>query len=169
MTYGSYKSPQVCNLFWEIPGVYYLWNESILWGQWPDVVYLPHQGEFCRPWFSWSLVSCESLHHVSPLAVEALPSNSPLHMLPVQRHKFNTKRTEVRILVNICRCSIKKLFYQIEQSIGYKYWSLRIHLGLTWCHVCNIFTKPCKNGHLELNSPFCKLLRRHYNQSFADV
>ena len=41
------------------------------------------------------------LQHVSPLAMEALPNNIPLHMLPIQRHKFNIKRTEVRIHVNI--------------------------------------------------------------------
>ena len=29
-------------------------------GQRPGMVYLPPpQGEFCRPWFSWSLMSCE--------------------------------------------------------------------------------------------------------------
>ena len=50
------------------------------------------------------------LQHISPLAMEALPSNSPLHMLPVQRHKFNIKRTEVRIHVNICRSSIRSYF-----------------------------------------------------------
>ena len=43
------------------------------------------------------------LQHVSPLAMVALPSKSPLHMLPIQRHKFNITRTEVRIHVNKCR------------------------------------------------------------------
>ena len=126
-------------------------------GQWPDMVYFPHQGEFCRPWFLEASCLASFWQYVSLLAMEALPSNSPLHMLPTQRHKFNIKRTEVRIHVNICRCSIKKIFYLIVQSISYKYWPLRIHLGLTWCHAYNIFIKPCKNGYLKLNSSFCKL------------
>ena len=99
------------------------------------------------------------LQHVSPLAMEALPSNIPLHMLPIQRHKCNIKKTEVRIHVNICKCSIKSYFL---------YWPLRIHLGLTLCHVCNIFTKPCKNGHLMLNSPVCKLFYCHYSRHLQE-
>ena len=65
------------------------------------------QGNFVDHDFLEASCLASFLQHVSLLAVEALPSNSPLHMLPIQRHKFNIKRTEVRIHVNICRCSIK--------------------------------------------------------------
>ena len=56
------------------------------------------------------------LQHVSPLAMEALTSNSPLHMLSIQRHKFNIKITEVRIHVYICKCSIKVIFFSNRAS-----------------------------------------------------
>ena len=81
----------------------------------------PPEGNFVDHDFREASCLASSLQHVSPLAMEALPSNSLLHMLPIQRDRFNIKRTEVRIHVNICRCSIKKLFYLIEQSISYKY------------------------------------------------
>ena len=138
-------------------------------GQWPDMLYLPPRGNFVDHDFLEAPCLASFLQHVSSLAMEALPSNSPLHMLSIQRHKFNIKRTEVRIHVTICRCSIKSYFYLIEQSISYKYWPLRIHLGLTWCHECNIFSKPCKNGHPKLNSPFCKLFCCHFSQTFARI
>ena len=52
-------------------------------GHWPDMVYpTPPQGEFCRPWFSWSLTFYKFVQHVSPLAIVALMSNSPL---PIQK------------------------------------------------------------------------------------
>ena len=70
----------------------------------------PHRGNFVDHDFLEASCLASFLQHVSPLAMEALPSNSPLHMLPIQRHKFNIKRTEVRIHVNICRCSIKSYF-----------------------------------------------------------
>ena len=79
-------------------------------GQRPDMVYLPPRGNFVDHDFLEASCLASFLQHVSPLAMEALPSNSPLHMLPIQRHKFNIKRTEVRIHVNICRCSIKSYF-----------------------------------------------------------
>ena len=81
-------------------------------GQWPDMVYLPPTptGNFVDHDFLEASCLASFLQHVSPLAMEALPSNSPLHMLLIQRHKFNIKRTEVRINVNICRCSIKSYF-----------------------------------------------------------
>ena len=79
-------------------------------GQRPDMVYLPPRGNFVDDDFLEASCLASFLQHVSPLAMEALPSNSPLHMLPIQRHKFNIKRTEVRIHVNICRCSIKSYF-----------------------------------------------------------
>ena len=79
------------------------------------MVYLsPPRGDFVDHDFLEASCLASFLQHVSPLAMEALPSNSPLHMLPIQRHKFNIKRTEVRI-------KYKKLFYLIEQSISYKY------------------------------------------------
>ena len=75
------------------------------------MVYLPPpRGNFVDHDFLEASCLVSFLQHVSPLAMEALPSNSPLHMLPIQRHKFNFKRTEVRIHVNICRCSIKSYF-----------------------------------------------------------
>ena len=75
------------------------------------MVYLPPpRGNFVDHDFLKASCLASFLQHVSPLAMEALPSNSPLHMLPIQRHKFNIKRTEVRIHVNICRCSIKSYF-----------------------------------------------------------
>ena len=75
------------------------------------MVYLPPtRGNFIDHDFLEASCLAGSLQHVSPLAMEALPSNSPLHMLPIQRHKSNIKRTEVRISVNICRCSIKCYF-----------------------------------------------------------
>ena len=70
----------------------------------------PPRGNFVDHDFLEASCLASFLQHVSPLAMEALPSNSPLHMLPIQRHKFNIKRTEVRIHVNICRCSIKSYF-----------------------------------------------------------
>ena len=70
----------------------------------------PPRGNFIDHDFLEALCLASFLQHVSSLAMEALPSNSPLHMLPIQRHKFNIKRTEVRIHVNICRCSIKNYF-----------------------------------------------------------
>ena len=82
-------------------------------GQWPDMVYLPlphPRGNFVDHDFLEASCLASFLQHVSPLAMEALPSNSPLHMLSIQRHKFNIKRTEVRIYVTICRCSIKSYF-----------------------------------------------------------
>ena len=72
----------------------------------------PHRGNFVDHDFLEASCLASFLQHVSPLAMEALPSNSPLHMLPIQRHKFNIKRTEVRIHVNICRCSIKSYFIE---------------------------------------------------------
>ena len=74
------------------------------------MVYLPPRGNFVDHDFLEASCLASFLQHVSPLAMEALPSNSPLHMFPIQRHKFNIKRTEVRIHVNICRCSIKSYF-----------------------------------------------------------
>ena len=71
------------------------------------MVFLPSRGDFVDHDFLEASCLAGFLQHVSPLAMEALPSNSPLHMLPIQRHKFNIKRTGVRIHVNICRCSIK--------------------------------------------------------------
>ena len=79
-------------------------------GQRPDMVYLPPRGNFVDHDFLEASCLASFLQHVSPLAMEALPSNRPLLMLPIQRHKFNIKRTEVRIHVNICRCSIKSYF-----------------------------------------------------------
>ena len=79
-------------------------------GQRPDMVYLPSRGNFVDHDFLEASCLASFLQHVSPLAMEALPSNSPLHMLPIQRHKFNIEGTEVRIHVNICRCSIKSYF-----------------------------------------------------------
>ena len=80
-------------------------------GQRPDMVYLPPpRGNFVDHGFLDASCLASFLQHVSPLAMEALPSNSPLHMLPIQKHKFNIKRTEDRIHVNICRCSIKSYF-----------------------------------------------------------
>ena len=71
----------------------------------------PHpKGNFVDHDFLEASCLASFLQHVSPLAMEMLPSNSPLHMLPIQRHKFNIKRTEVRIHVNMCRCSIKIYF-----------------------------------------------------------
>ena len=70
----------------------------------------PPRGNFVDHDFLEASCLARFLQHVSPLAMEALPSNSPLHMLPIQRHKFNIKRTEDRINVNICRCSIKSCF-----------------------------------------------------------
>ena len=70
----------------------------------------PPRGNFVDHDFLEASCLASFLQHVSPLAMEALPSNSPLHMLAIQRHKFNIKRTEVRIHVNICRCSIKSYF-----------------------------------------------------------
>ena len=69
-----------------------------------------HRGNFVDQDFLEASCLASFLQHVSPLAMVALPSNSPLHMLPIQRHKFNIKRTEVRIHVNICRRSIKIYF-----------------------------------------------------------
>ena len=82
----------------------------VLVGQRSDMVYLPHRGNFVDHDFLEASCLASFLQHVSPLAMETLPSNSPLHMLPSQRHKFNIKRTEVRIHVNICTCSIKSYF-----------------------------------------------------------
>ena len=80
-------------------------------GQWPDMIYLrPPRGNFADHDFLEASCLASFLKHVSPLAMEALPSNSPLHMLPIQRHKFYFKRTDVRIHVNICRCSIISYF-----------------------------------------------------------
>ena len=70
----------------------------------------PPRGNFVDHNFLEASCLASFLQHVSPLAMEALPINSPLHMLPMQRHKFNIKRTEVRIHINICRCSIKCYF-----------------------------------------------------------
>ena len=70
----------------------------------------PPRGNFVDHGFLEASCLASFLQHVSPLAMEALPSNSPLHMLPIQKHKFNIKRTEDRIHVNICRCSIKSYF-----------------------------------------------------------
>ena len=67
----------------------------------------PPNGDFVDHDFLEASCLASVLQHVGPLAMEALPSNIPLHMLPIQRHKFNIKRTEVRIHVNMCRCSIK--------------------------------------------------------------
>ena len=59
-------------------------------GMWPDIVYLPQRGNFVDHDFLEALcLASFFLQPVSPLAMEALPSNSPLHMLPIQRHKFN--------------------------------------------------------------------------------
>ena len=57
------------------------------------MVYLPHpRGNFVdHDFLEASFFFFFFLQHVSPLAIEALPSNSPLHMLPIQRHKFVTK------------------------------------------------------------------------------
>ena len=79
-----------------------------LLGQKPDMVYLPHRRNFVDHDFLEAPCLASFLQHVSSLAMEALPSNSPLHMLPIQRHNFNFKRT-VRIHVNMCRCSIKNI------------------------------------------------------------
>ena len=81
-----------------------------LLGQRPDMVYLPPRGNFVDHDFLEASCLASFLQHVSPLAMEALPSNSPLLMLPIQRHEFNIKRTKVRIHINICRCSIKSYF-----------------------------------------------------------
>ena len=60
----------------------------IVLGRWPDMVYLTTRGGgFLKP----------NVLQVSPLAIVALQSNSPLHMLPIQRHKLIMKRTEVSI------------------------------------------------------------------------
>ena len=69
----------------------------------------PSGGNFVDHDFLKASCLATFLQHARPLAMEALPSNSPLHMLPIQRHKFNIKRTEVRIHV-ICSCSIKNYF-----------------------------------------------------------
>ena len=82
----------------------------VLLSQWPGMVYFHPRGNFVDYDFLEASYLAIVLQHVSPLAMEALPSNSPLHMLPIQRHKFSIKRTEVRIHVNICRCSIKSYF-----------------------------------------------------------
>ena len=63
----------------------------------------PPRGNFVDHDFLEASCLAKFLQHVSPLAMEALPSNSPLHMLPIQRHKFNIKRTEVRMLHIYCR------------------------------------------------------------------
>ena len=68
------------------------------------------QGNFVDHDFLKASCLATFLQQVSPLAMEALPSNSPLHMLPSQRHKFNIKITEVRIHANIFVCSIKSYF-----------------------------------------------------------
>ena len=70
----------------------------------------PRRGNFVYHDFLKASCLARFLQHVSPRAMEVLLSNSPLHMLPIQRHKFNIKRTEVRIRVNIRRCSIKCYF-----------------------------------------------------------
>ena len=57
-------------------------------GQRPDMVYLPPRGNFVDHDFLEASCLASFLQHVSPLAMEALPSNSQLHMLPIQRHKF---------------------------------------------------------------------------------
>ena len=67
----------------------------------------PPRGNFVDHDFLEASCLASFLQHVSPLAMEALLSNSPLYMLPIQRHKFNIKSTEVRIHVNMCRCSTK--------------------------------------------------------------
>ena len=75
------------------------WNKNPLkLGQWPDMVYLPPRANFVDHDFLDASCLTSFLQHVSPLAMEALPSNSPLHMLPIQRHKFNIKRTEVEFM-----------------------------------------------------------------------
>ena len=74
------------------------------------MVYIPPPGNFVDHNFLKASCLASFLQHVSPLATEALLSNSPLHMLPIQSHKFNIKRTEVRIHVNICGYSIKSYF-----------------------------------------------------------
>ena len=98
----KYMRFKIMSVYWATLHVYI--------GQRPDMVYLPPRGNFVDHDFLEASCLASFLQHVSPLAMEALPSNSPLHMLPIQRHKFNIKRTEVRIHVNICRCSIKSYF-----------------------------------------------------------
>ena len=49
----------------------------------------PPRGNFVDYDFLEASCLAGFLQHVSPLAMEALPSNSPLHMLPIQRLKFN--------------------------------------------------------------------------------
>ena len=61
------------------------WQNNLLLpeiGQRPDMVYLPPRGNFVDHDFLEASCLASFLQHVSPLAMEALPSNSPLHMLP---------------------------------------------------------------------------------------
>ena len=46
-------------------------------GMWPDMVYLPHRGNVVDHDFLEALCLASFLQHVNPLAMEALPSNSP--------------------------------------------------------------------------------------------
>ena len=62
------------------------------------MVYLPPppRGNFVDHDFLEASCLASFLQHVSPLAMESLLSNSPLHMLPILRHKLHIKSTEVR-------------------------------------------------------------------------
>ena len=47
------------------------------------MIYLPPRGNFVDHDFLETSYLASCLQHVSPLEMEALPSNSPLHMLPI--------------------------------------------------------------------------------------
>ena len=51
-------------------------------GHWLDMVYLPPQGEFCRPYFLEAQCLARILQHVIPLTMAALSCNSLLYTLP---------------------------------------------------------------------------------------
>ena len=61
-------------------------------GRWPAMVYLPphpppptRRGNFVDHVFLIAYYLASILQHVSPLAIGALPSNSLLHSLPLQK------------------------------------------------------------------------------------
>ena len=62
------------------------------------MVYLPPQEDFVDHDFLEASCLAGVLQYVSPLAMEALPSNSPLHMSPTQRHKFNIKEQKFEFM-----------------------------------------------------------------------
>ena len=67
-------------------------------GQWPDMVYLPPRRNFVDHDFLEASCLASFLQHVSPLAMEALPSNSPLHMLPIQRRNLTLKEQKLEFM-----------------------------------------------------------------------